>query len=178
MQLRYIKVSLRNIKKWSPGFLETLHLTKIMFAGLHTPNVTVLSGTRFSKSSEGKWTDDLHYDEVRGDTTMKYGETLRWSTGRHYDEVRGHTTMKYGDTLRWSTGRLLSAPHVSVVEIWPRGYKTFFLCSTQLSMKFVLLINLELLTISIFFLINIAEHENFSANKYENANYCWHFHIY
>ena len=25
---------------------------------------------------------------------------------------------------------------------------------------------------------NVAEHENFSANKYENANYCWHFHIY
>ena len=23
-----------------------------------------------------------------------------------------------------------------------------------------------------FFLLNIAEHENFSANKYENANYC------
>ena len=29
-----------------------------------------------------------------------------------------------------------------------------------------------------FFLLNIDEHENFSANKYENANYCWHFHIY
>ena len=27
------------------------------------------------------------------------------------------------------------------------------------------------------FLLNIAEHENFSANKYENAKYCWHFHI-
>ena len=23
----------------------------------------------------------------------------------------------------------------------------------------------------------MAEHENFSANKYENASYCWHFHI-
>ena len=44
-----------------------------------------------------------------------------------------------------------------------------FSCSTQLSMKFVLLINLKLLTIANFFLINIAEHENFSANKYENA---------
>ena len=29
-----------------------------------------------------------------------------------------------------------------------------------------------------FFLVNIAERENFSTNKYENANYCWHFHIY
>ena len=28
------------------------------------------------------------------------------------------------------------------------------------------------------FLLNITEHENVSANKYENANYCWHFQIY
>ena len=28
------------------------------------------------------------------------------------------------------------------------------------------------------FWLNIAEHENFSANKYENASYFWHFHIY
>ena len=27
-------------------------------------------------------------------------------------------------------------------------------------------------------LLNIDKHGNFSANKYENANYCWHFHIY
>ena len=53
-----------------------------------------------------------------------------------------------------------------------------FSCSTQLSMKFVLLINLKLLTILNSFLLNIAEHENFSANKYENANLSWHFHIY
>ena len=36
-------------------------------------------------------------------------------------------------------------------------------------MKFIRLINLKLLTIAISFLLNIAEHENFSANKYENA---------
>ena len=29
-----------------------------------------------------------------------------------------------------------------------------------------------------FLLPNVAEYENFSANKYENANYGWHFHIY
>ena len=52
------------------------------------------------------------------------------------------------------------------------------LCSTQLSMKFVLLINLKLLTIANSVLLNISEHENFSANQYENANYCWHFYIY
>ena len=36
-------------------------------------------------------------------------------------------------------------------------------------MKFVLLINLKLLTILNSFLLNIAEYENFSAIKYENA---------
>ena len=34
-------------------------------------------------------------------------------------------------------------------------------------MNFDLLTNLKLLTIAISFLKNIAEHENFSANKYE-----------
>ena len=28
------------------------------------------------------------------------------------------------------------------------------------------------------FMLNSAEHETFSANKYENANNSWHFHIY
>ena len=43
-------------------------------------------------------------------------------------------------------------------------------------MKFVLLINLKLLTIANSFLLNIAENEKFSANEYENAN--WHFGFY
>ena len=51
----------------------------------------------------------------------------------------------------------------NVAVIRPQGYKTFF-------MKFVLLINLKLLTIANSFLLNLSEHENFSANKYENAN--------
>ena len=38
-------------------------------------------------------------------------------------------------------------------------------------MKCFMLINLKLLTTANSFLLNIAEHENFSANKYENANY-------
>ena len=29
-----------------------------------------------------------------------------------------------------------------------------------------------------FFMLNFDEHEIFSANKYENANNSWHFHIY
>ena len=38
-------------------------------------------------------------------------------------------------------------------NFWPRGYKTFFM-------------------------FNLAEREIFSADKYENANNSWHFHIY
>ena len=38
-------------------------------------------------------------------------------------------------------------------------------------MKFDVLINLKLLTIANSSVLNIAEQENFSANKYENANY-------
>ena len=38
-----------------------------------------------------------------------------------------------------------------------------------------LLINLKLLTTAIFFLLNIAEHELFFADEYENGNYFWHF---
>ena len=36
-------------------------------------------------------------------------------------------------------------------------------------MKFFILINLKQLTIANSFLLNIAERENFSANKYKNA---------
>ena len=36
-------------------------------------------------------------------------------------------------------------------------------------MKFAPLINLKLLTTANSFLLNIAEHENFSANNHENA---------
>ena len=43
-----------------------------------------------------------------------------------------------------------------------------FSCSSQLSMKFIPLINLKLLTSANSFSLNIAEHENFSANKYGN----------
>ena len=40
------------------------------------------------------------------------------------------------------------------------------------SYLFFLLINLKLLTVANSCLLNIAEHENFSANKNENINYC------
>ena len=42
-----------------------------------------------------------------------------------------------------------------------------FTCSAQVSMNFVLLINLKLLLIANSFLLNITEHGIFPANKYE-----------
>ena len=53
-----------------------------------------------------------------------------------------------------------------LLESGPRGYKTFYMLNSA-RLKFVLLINLKLLTIENSFLLNFAEHENFSANKYE-----------
>ena len=41
-----------------------------------------------------------------------------------------------------------------------------FLFSTQLGMKFIVLINIKLLIILIFFLLNRAEHEIYLATKY------------
>ena len=43
--------------------------------------------------------------------------------------------------------------HMLKISSWAQGYKTFFM-------------------------LNSAEYEIFSANKYENANNSWHFHIY
>ena len=51
-----------------------------------------------------------------------------------------------------------------------RGYKTFFMLNLA-EHDICHLINLKLLTISNSFLLNIAQHEIFSANKYENTNY-------
>ena len=60
---------------------------------------------------------------------------------------------------------------------WFRGYNSFS-CSTQLSMKFYLLINSKLLISTVVFLLSLAECEIFYAYEYENANSSWHFHIY
>ena len=50
-------------------------------------------------------------------------------------------------------------------------------CSTQQSVKCFMLINLKLRITANSSLLNIAKHENFPTNKYENDN-SWHFHIY
>ena len=73
--------------------------------------------------------------------------------------------------------QLLCICYFVPLENWPRGYKTFFMLNST-THEIVLLINLKLQTNAISLLLNIAEHEKFSANKYKNANYLWHFHIY
>ena len=55
---------------------------------------------------------------------------------------------------------------------WLWGYKTFFmLYSAQHELFNAYKYQI---TIANSFLLNITEYENFSANKYENAN-CWHW---
>ena len=56
---------------------------------------------------------------------------------------------------------------MSVTISRPQDYESIFSCLTQLSMKFVLLINLRLLTIANAFLLNIGDHEKFSVDKCE-----------
>ena len=58
-------------------------------------------------------------------------------------------------------------PVYEPLAVYP-GYEVIklFSCSTKLSMKFDLLINLKLLAIANYVLLNIAEYEHFSANKY------------
>ena len=81
-----------------------------------------------------------------------------------------------GDTKNDSIPKENKNKNCTTINSGPKVIKLFS-CSTQLSMKFFMLINLKLLTMPNSFLLNIAEHENVSANKYENANNCWHFHI-
>ena len=64
--------------------------------------------------------------------------------------------------------RRLQKPTYEQRRTGPEVIKLFS-CSTQLSMKFALLMNLSLLIIPNSLLLNIAEHENFSVNKYKKC---------
>ena len=96
------------------------------------------------------------------------------------DTVGSNSHCPYGRKL-WdslsSTTRAITSENVpsdmcALRRFRPRGYKTFS-CSTQLSMKFCPAKNLIFLTITNSFLLNMAEHENFSASKYENAKFLY-----
>ena len=72
--------------------------------------------------------------------------------------------------IRLKTLWILGHSQSALRRLWP-GPEVIklFSCSAQLCMKSVLLINLKLLTTANSSMRNIAEHEIFSANKYENA---------
>ena len=55
---------------------------------------------------------------------------------------------------------------------------TVWLFSCSAEHEIVMQTNLRILTIANSFMLNIAEHVISSANKYENANNSWHFHIF
>ena len=58
------------------------------------------------------------------------------------------------------------------MEIWPRGYKTFFMLNSA-EHEICPVNKSQISNKCKFFILNIAEHENFSIDKYY-----WHFHIY
>ena len=60
--------------------------------------------------------------------------------------------------------------------VWPRDYKTFFVLNP--SEHEICPTNKYLITNNWKVLLKIPEHEKFFPNVYENANYCWHCHIY
>ena len=60
-------------------------------------------------------------------------------------------------------------------QTWPRGYKTFFMLNSAENFSAN---KYDFLNLKLFFMLNSAVHENFPANKYENPNNSWHFHIY
>ena len=65
---------------------------------------------------------------------------------------------------------ITSGPDPKVTKLFP--------CSTQLSMKFYLLISSKLLIRKDVFLFSLTVYEIFSADEYENAKKSWHFDTY
>ena len=80
---------------------------------------------------------------------------------RFHGEIRKISTF-FGEKSAISVAMVLSGPKVI----------KHFSCSSHLSMKFVLLINLKLLTIANSYLLNITEHEICPANKSQIINNC------
>ena len=68
--------------------------------------------------------------------------------------------------------------HLPLNSTRPRGKKTCIMLNSAEQDFFFHADKSQISSNCNSFLLNIAEHENFSANKYENANFCWHFHTY
>ena len=71
----------------------------------------------------------------------------------------------------------LAQGHKMVPQPGPEVIKLFSI-SAQLSMKFQLLINVEIIKISGKFRFKTQKLVIYPANKCLNANNCWHFNIY
>ena len=71
---------------------------------------------------------------------------------RYKQDLQPYSTIKYSVSPAHQHS-LIRTFNVLLNKIRSRGYKTSFM-------------------------LNSAEHEIVSANKYENANNSWHFHIY
>ena len=74
-------------------------------------------------------------------------------------------------TIKSMSQRIISSKQLLFL-LRPRGYKTVFMPNSA-EPEICPANNLKSPTIVNSFLLNIDEHENFSANKYENANYCF-----
>ena len=86
----------------------------------------------------------------------------------------------------------MSSQHFISSNKFTQNFKdiTKILCIFKISLTLIFYYNLDLPSyivnhfiigtkvIKHFFWLSSAEHEIFSANKYENANNIWHFHIY
>ena len=82
---------------------------------------------------------------------------LRLSSGSEA-RVMVHATLLTANGMTFTVFNLITVHTCTPItaqsdKVWPQGYKTLFM-------------------------LNSAEHEIFSANKYENANSSWHFHIH
>ena len=106
------------------------------------------------------------------------------SIEKRYGLISGKTNKA---TTVWVTNCDANTIRTTILEKQSTGYNlnitgpeviTLVPCSTQLSMKFYMLINGKLLISPVVFLLNSAECEIFYAYEYENATNSWHFHIY
>ena len=92
--------------------------------------------------------------------------------------VRRLRNHKRKSTLEQSAIKQLGSDRACTGFTFARGHKTVFMLNSVEHEICHMLINLKLLIATNSFLLNIAGHENFSGNRYENINYCWHYCIY
>ena len=89
----------------------------------------------------------------------------------------GHTGLIVGFVTRWLKYHENSPNNIYRGILRPQGCKTFFMLNSA-EHEICLANKSQIANSCKFVLAQLAEYENFSADKYENANNSWHFHIY